>query len=124
MPTSKGALTANFVNGIFYVLGGVNEFGVSDSNFAYNPNNGEWTEKASLPTAGEHLASAVVDGKLYVVGGRAGGIGSNFDANDMYDPVKNTWTTLESMPSKRRGSCCVGVWKYLYIWRRRTRRYI
>ena len=56
-----------------------------------------------MPTAREHLASAVVNGKLYVVGGRVGGLEHNLDANEVYDPVKNTWTSLEPMPSKRGG---------------------
>jgi N-acetylneuraminic acid mutarotase len=115
MPIPKGALTANFVDGILYAVGGVDESGVSDSNLAYNPNTDEWTEKTSLPTAREHLASAVVNGKLYIIGGRAGGIGSNFDANEMYDPVKNTWTTLESMPSKRGGLTAASVYGNIYV---------
>jgi N-acetylneuraminic acid mutarotase len=52
---------------------------------------------------------------LYVVGGRAGGIGSNLDANEMYDPVKNTWATLESMPSKRGGSAAASVYGNIYV---------
>jgi Kelch motif len=115
MPIPRGALTANFVDEILYAVGGVDEFGVSDSNIAYNPNTEEWAVKSPLPTAREHLASAVVNGKLYVVGGRAGGIGSNFDANEMYDPVKNTWATLESMPSKRGGSAAASVYGNIYV---------
>jgi N-acetylneuraminic acid mutarotase len=106
MPTAKGALTANFINGTLYAVGGVDQSGVLDSNLAYDPNVNAWTEKKPMPTAREHLASAVVDGKLYVVGGRAGGLENpmpNLDVNEAYDPIKNSWTVLEPMPSKRGG---------------------
>jgi N-acetylneuraminic acid mutarotase len=103
MPTAKGALTASFINGTLYAIGGVDKSGVTGSNFAYYPNGNSWTEKKPMPTAREHLASAVVDGKLYVVGGRVETLESNLDVNEAYDPIKNNWTVLEPMPTKRGG---------------------
>jgi N-acetylneuraminic acid mutarotase len=107
LPTAKGALTANFINGTLYAVGGVDESGVSDSNLAYDPIANAWTEKKPMPTPREHLASSVVDGKLFVVGGRdwvaGGGYQANFDVNEAYDPIKDTWIVLEPMHSKRGG---------------------
>ena len=105
MPTAKTAygLTANFINGTLYVVGGVDESGPSHSNLAYDPITDAWTEKEPMPTAREHLTSAVVDGKLFVIGGRVAGLESNLDANEVYDPLKDTWNVLEPMPSKRGG---------------------
>jgi N-acetylneuraminic acid mutarotase len=62
-----------------------------------------------MPTAREHLASAVVDGKLYVIGGRTAGMVANVDANEVYDPVKDEWTKLQPMPSKRGGLASASV---------------
>jgi N-acetylneuraminic acid mutarotase len=59
--------------------------------------------KPPMPAAREHLASAVVDGMLYVIGGRVGGWQHNLDANEVYDPITDSWTTLQAMPSKRGG---------------------
>jgi N-acetylneuraminic acid mutarotase len=104
MPNASGALTANFINGTLYAVGGLDDSrGATGSNTAYDPKTNSWKEKTPMPTAREHLASAVVDGKLYVVGGRVGGYDNNLDANEVYDPIKNTWTSLEPMPSKRGG---------------------
>ena len=52
-----------------------------------------------------NAASSVVSGKLYVIGGRVAGISPtvNVDVNEVYDPEKNTWTSLPSMPSKKSG---------------------
>jgi N-acetylneuraminic acid mutarotase len=77
--------------------------GVSDSNLAYDPVVDAWTERMPMPTPREHLASAVDDGKLYVIGARAGSLELNLDVNEAYDPIKDTWIVLESMPSKRGG---------------------
>lgn len=103
MPEGRGALTANFINGTLYAVGGVDDSGVTNSNAAYDPETNSWKEKAPMPTAREHLASAVVDGKLYVIGGRVGGLEHNLDVNEVYDPVSDSWTSLEPMPSKRGG---------------------
>ena len=62
-----------------------------------------------MPTAREHLTSAVVDGKLYVIGGRTNGVAFNVDANEVYDPVADKWTILEPMPSKRGGLSSAAV---------------
>lgn len=103
MPQGRGALSANFINGTLYAVGGVDNSGVSNSNTAYDPLLDEWTEKTPMPTAREHLASAVVDGKLYVIGGRVEGLQHNLDTNEVYDPLTDSWTALEAMPSNRGG---------------------
>jgi N-acetylneuraminic acid mutarotase len=62
-----------------------------------------WTTKASMPTARAQLGVAVVNGKIYAIGG-----GNNTAAgptvlsvNEEYDSATNTWTTKEPMPTAR-----------------------
>ena len=80
--------------------------------------------KSPMPTARHHLTASVVDGKLYVIGGRLLGDGidrpvdealSNFDDNEMYDPVTNTWTKLLQMPTKRSGLASATVGNDIYV---------
>ena len=99
----RGALTANFINGILYAVGGVDKSETLTSTLAYDPRNNTWTEKAPMPTAREHLTSATINGKLYVIGGRTAGMSTNVDANEVYDPANNKWTILQPMLSKRGG---------------------
>jgi hypothetical protein len=40
---------------------------------------------------------------VYTVGGRTGGIGSNLDAFEVYDPGTRTWTALSPLPTPRGG---------------------
>jgi len=57
-----------------------------------------WTTMAEMPTARAGLGVAVVDGKMYAIGGSDG---RYLTANEMYDPSKDTWATKKSMPTKR-----------------------
>jgi len=65
-----------------------------------------WSALAPLPDDRELLAAAVVNGRLYAVGGR------NFPVTvgtlEVYDPVTDTWSTKASMPTAR-GSVAAGV---------------
>jgi N-acetylneuraminic acid mutarotase len=58
-----------------------------------------------MPTPRHHLASAVVDGKLYAIGGRNSNrtFNANLDVNEVYNPKSDSWISLEPMPTKRSG---------------------
>jgi N-acetylneuraminic acid mutarotase len=66
-------------------------------------------------TAREHLTSAVVNGKLYVIGGRTSGMSANVDTNEVYDPKTDKWTVLEPLPSKRGGLASAAVNGSIYV---------
>jgi hypothetical protein len=53
-----------------------------------------WVSKASMPTARAFFGVAVVDGKIYAIGG-AGGV------NEAYDPETNSWMTKKPMLTPR-----------------------
>ena len=106
LPTARGALTASFINGTLYAIGGIDLLGASDNNQAYDPKTDTWTEKAPMPTAREHLTSAVVNDKLYAIGGRQADNDSpkaNVNRIEMYNPLNDSWTIMEQMPTKRSG---------------------
>ena len=115
LPSPTGAaLNAEFINGILYVVGGLNSSHAPvNTNYAYDPKTDSWSIKAPMPTARHHLQTAVVDGKLFAIGGRILGDGiqpekidssvSNFDINEMYDPKTDTWTARQHMLTKRSG---------------------
>ena len=113
LPEPRGALTADFINGTLYAAGGVDASHTPvATNEAYDPKTNTWTERAPMPTPRHHHTSAVVDGKLYVIGGRILGNGvqsqinealTNLDDNEMYNPLNDSWTMMEPMPTKRSG---------------------
>jgi hypothetical protein len=103
--TVRNHLSANVVNGKIYVISGVaSDFprGAPSSaeNSVYDPLLDAWTTKAPIPQPVFQYASAVVDDKIYVIGGR------NFQSTpsilgltQIYDTTTDTWTNGHSMPT-------------------------
>ena len=55
-----------------------------------------WTTSQSMPTARSGLGVAVVNGKVYAIGGDGGS-----NVTEEYNPITNTWTLKKSMPTGR-----------------------
>ncbi|HEY1909031.1 MAG TPA: kelch repeat-containing protein [Myxococcaceae bacterium] len=74
---------------------------------------------AAMGTARNHAYSGVIDGKLYVTGGRApgheGSDGTNLAVTEVYDPGADGWTTLEDLPTPRSGGASAVLGGKLYV---------
>lgn len=102
--TVREHLSANVVNGKIYVISGVASYfprGAPSSveNNVYDPELDTWTRKTPIPQPVFQYASAVVDDKIYIIGGR------NFQSTpsilgltQIYDTVTDTWTNGFNMP--------------------------
>lgn len=107
MPTGRVATAAGAIDGIIYVAGGyVEGSGYISDVEAYDTSADKWAVVSPMPTARDVLgtSTAVVDGKLYVIGGNARGYCTN--ANEAYDPTTDSWTSRAPMPTPR---CHVSV---------------
>lgn len=77
------------IGGKLYISGGVRE-GANDSAFpvrylfAYDPGRNTWSRKADMPRAVGQGVTGVINGKLYVLGGRQ---------LYRYDPATDRWRT-------------------------------
>jgi len=60
---------------------------------------GAWTEKAPMHTARSTVATCVVDGKIYAIGGWDGT--KPLATVEVYDPITDTWTKKAPMPTAR-----------------------
>jgi N-acetylneuraminic acid mutarotase len=61
-----------------------------------------WTQKANMPTPRWALATAMVDGKIYAIGGMTSEPGSEVISTvEVYDPATNTWARKADMPTPR-----------------------
>ena len=60
----------------------------------YDPSNDSWTSKTSAPTSRTEAMSALVDGKVSLIGGYTNDC-SNI--NEMYDIENDSWSTKSSM---------------------------
>ncbi len=104
MPERRAAAGAAAVDGKLYVAGGVDGDGLARTMLVYEPSSAAWSTAAGPPTAREHLGVAGARTRLFVVGGRTGGIGSNLDAAEAYSPRDRSWTKLPRMPTARGGT--------------------
>ena len=90
-------MDANVVNGKIYIIGGGRR-GPQDNNFVinevYDPTTDTWTTKTALPTGIEDYTSAVVDNKIYIIGGAV-----EVALNQIYDPETDTWSSGASLPT-------------------------
>ena len=87
-----------------YVMGGETDGALTGrpgkevaNTWVHDPANGGWAARAPMPTARSAGGEAVLDGKIYVAGGRAPG-GSAFE---VYDPAADKWEKLPDLPSQR-----------------------
>jgi hypothetical protein len=99
-PNNHGMAAA--VNGKIYLLGGQttnDQQGATAVNTVYelDPAVGVWVEKAPMPTARSGGVAVVLNGKIYVAGGRVPR-GNDFA---VYDPAADQWEVLPDLPSQR-----------------------
>ena len=102
MPTARFAHSTNVVDGKIYAIGGGLSPGGGGLSTVevYNPATDTWTTKSPMPTARTtFLATSVVNGIIYVIGGISGE--TAFSTVEAYDPATDTWTEKTSMPRAR-----------------------
>ena len=64
------------------------------TNEMYDPETNTWQERSPMPTSRNHAAIGVVNGKIYVLGGRLGSVFVNASPTDVveeYDPATDFW---------------------------------
>ncbi len=98
-PTTTGTFTPRFdlaaavVNGLIYVMGGVNNNGTLGTLEVFDPSTNTWSTPKTTGSmyARSACGAAVVDGKIYVIGGT---YNADMRTVDEFDPSTNTWTLL------------------------------
>jgi len=102
MPVPRAGFgVAVYLDRIYVIGGGYGVYPnrtVTRVNEVYDPATDTWETKTSMPTNRSGMCANVVDGKIYVIGGRTGEQYSTVDLNEVYDPETNMWTTKEPIP--------------------------
>ncbi|MBL0943633.1 MAG: kelch-like protein [Hydrogenophaga sp.] len=88
----------------------------------FDPARGGWSAIADAPTARNSAASAVIDNRLYVVGGRQalrqpdGSLRQvNVAALEVYDPATGRWSVRAPMPQAQGGLAAAAHGGRLYV---------
>jgi N-acetylneuraminic acid mutarotase len=71
-----------------------------------------WVTKTDMSTRRLGLAAAVVDGKIYAIGGSNG---ERLATVDEYDPAKDTWIPKADMPTARKDIAAAAVNGKIYV---------
>jgi N-acetylneuraminic acid mutarotase len=108
MPTARSGFAIAVYKNKIYCIGGI--VGDSDNlvsgftgvNEVYDPAKNTWETKVSMPTPRADLRASVVDGKIYLMGGKeyweVNPFYHELNVTEVYDPATNSWTTKSSMP--------------------------
>ncbi len=108
MPTPRSGCAVASYQGKIYVIGGtvgvttnlVSEF--TGAVEVYDPTTDTWETKTPMPTPRADLHASVVDGKIYLIGGKErwgeASLYHELDVNEVYDPTNDTWTTASPLP--------------------------
>ncbi|MGH8256689.1 MAG: Kelch repeat-containing protein, partial [Steroidobacteraceae bacterium] len=121
-PQARGAGAAVTWKGKMYYVGGATSVrgakspilrftGQSDRSVgtleSYDPSTNTWTTLSPMPSARNHFGAAVVDGRIYAIGGRLGSVfivrSTNTNIVEDYDIAHDRWESDTPMPTARSG---------------------
>ena len=113
--------------GFKYPDNGANAWQPVDNAWRYDPASDEWTALAALPSKRGAASAAVVDGRIFVIGGatvqpdtkdaaiqplrRHAVVG----AVEEYDPKSNTWRARTPLPTPRSHAAVAAVGGKIYV---------
>jgi hypothetical protein len=112
------AAAVAYENKIYIVAGSTNGHtnGFVSWTDVYDPATNTWTSLPDTPHARDHFQAAVLDGKLYAIGGRRSNFAEDKTFEDMeaavdvFDFANNSWKTLPTsanIPTLRAGAATV-----------------
>ncbi len=74
-----------------------------------------WAKRANLEMPRDDFGTAVVDGRIYVLGGMTGERGNNLDTTEIYDPATNRWSPGPPLTVGRSSHRAVAVGSTIYV---------
>ncbi len=83
-------------------------------HWLYDPAADRWSAQAPLPTARNSAAGAIVNGVIYVIGGRTVRDG-NTGAVEVYDPLADRWEKARPMPKAQAGLAAAVLGRKIYV---------
>lgn len=116
LPQEEGGLRAAVVNGKIHAIGG-------SVHYVYDTAKNNWIAKKPMPTERHYFGIAVCQNRIYTIGGGwwdpdVGWLMSN--ANEVYDPLTDTWENKTAMPTGRMSLTANEVDEKIYLIAGRT----
>lgn len=98
MHTAVVYAAAAVIGNSIHVMGGYNGNTYVNRHQVYNTLLNSWTTATDLPQARSGCGTAIVDGKIFLIGGFNE---VALSTTQMYDPTAGTWSDKASMPTAR-----------------------
>jgi N-acetylneuraminic acid mutarotase len=122
LPTARNALSATTVSDRIYAIGG---WGVDaddrardfDTVEVYDHRENRWSLGAPMPSGRSHMAVAVIDSKIYAIGGwmRRSGLHTALGGVTIYDSETDSWSRTADMPTPRYLATAAVVGGRIYV---------
>lgn len=103
--TERGAAVVGVIDDEIWVVGGLGVGGAVSEVSRYLPATDRWETGDALPEIRDHACGGVIDGQVYVAGGRRGTIATITDTLYAYAPGSG-WVARAPMPTARGGTAC------------------
>jgi len=117
---ARNAAAHGVIDGKLYIVGG-RAPGIRDHDAQrlagleiYTPSTNAWEPGPAMPTARSGASGAVLNGKLYVLGGELA-FPDVSEAVERYDPTSRQWSTLAPLPFKVHSQGAVVVEGAIYM---------
>jgi Kelch motif/Galactose oxidase, central domain len=108
MPAPRAAGAVGVLGNRLIWAGGAENSVARSEVFAYDFHTRRWSHLPSMQTRREHVGEAALDGKLYVLGGRAPK-SLAVDTAERFDPRTGKWEALPPMPVPSGGLAAVSL---------------
>lgn len=132
LPVARGEHVSVAIDGKIYAIGGRVRSAKNSATFqdhrdtarvdVLDTSSGQWTQLSDAPTERNSAAAAVINGNIYVVGGRQflqqpdGARRSvNLATLEIFNPEEGTWKTAAPMPQAQGGLSAAAVDGQLYV---------
>lgn len=127
LPEARHHIALSAVNGLLYGVGGFTggfpDWRAQPTMFIYNPVSNTWTRGTDLPVARAEGISAVVDNKIYLIGGRVRAtenariFNDHIDSvrNEVFDPTTRRWSVLANAPTPRNSAASAVIDGKIYV---------
>ena len=120
LPTPRHAATVETFDGKIYVFGGAGDEASIWADRAtvevYDPSTDSWEKRRDMPRPRFKAASAVVGGKIILIGGVDGTDSRNsVNSVDIYDPARDAWHHAGEYPTELMFSSVVSDAGKVYV---------
>lgn len=108
MPVPRAAGAVGILGGRLIWAGGAKNSIARSEVFAYDFETRRWSRLPSMASQREHVGEAVLEDRLYVLGGR-GTESLALDTAERYDPASGEWESLPRLPVPTGGVAAVAL---------------